>query len=185
MIRSYAITDPLYYGETPEALSSSIKRVLGQKRVDYLCFRDKITSHYESMAESFMLTCKALDFDKTLLHGDVELSHQLGAYGVHVSSKQFESIAKAKAYGLFCVASTHSEDEISLAIKLGADAVTYSPIFSTPNKGSPKGLEDLNEKVAKIKTKIIALGGIISDEQIADIESTGAYAFASIRYFVK
>ena len=79
----------------------------------------------------------------------------------------------------------HNEEEIYKALKFGADAVTYSPIFYTPDKGNPKGLEDLNEKVAKINIKIIALGGIISDEDIAKIKSTDAYAFASIRYFIK
>jgi thiamine-phosphate pyrophosphorylase len=182
---AYAITDPQYYGQTPEALEQSLYAFHHKKKVDYLCFRDKITADYEAMAKTFMLTCKELKIESTLLHGDVTLSHKLGAFGVHLTSQQYDCIAQAKAYGLFCVASTHSEVEIYQAIEQGADAITYSPIFATPNKGKPKGLEDLKEKVAKIKTKIIALGGIVSDEDVAKIQTTGAYAFASIRYFVK
>jgi len=184
-MRTYAITDPRYYGQSPEALEAALHTFYQSKQPDFLCFRDKISADYEAMAVRFLLTCKALDIRSALLHGDVYLSHKLGAFGVHLTSTQYVYIAQAKAYGLFCVASTHSEEEIRQAVALGADAVTYSPIFATPNKGKPKGLDDLKEKVAKIKTKIIALGGIISDKDVAQIQTTGAYAFASIRYFVK
>jgi thiamine-phosphate pyrophosphorylase len=182
---SYAITDPKYYGDTPKSLKESIKALLSTKDIDYLCFRDKTTKNYEDMAKAFILTCKAHNFSKILLHGDVELSYKLNVFGVHLSSSQLHLILKAKEYGLFCVVSTHNEEEIYKALEFGADAVTYSPIFYTPDKGNPKGLEDLNEKVAKINIKIIALGGIVSDEDIAKIKTTDAYAFASIRYFIK
>ena len=84
----------------------------------------------------------------------------------------------------FTIISCHSEKEILEAQKRGADAVTYSPIFSTPDKGEPKGLEDLNERVAKISLPIIALGGITTDEQVKAVEKSGCYGFASIRYFI-
>jgi len=182
---SYAITDPKYYGDTPKDLELSIRRLIESNMSDFICFRDKTTLNYQQMAEKFTLTCKGMNYKKMLLHSDVELSYKLDVFGVHLTSDQFEYIKKAKEYGLFCVISTHSEDEIRLALKLGADAVTYSPVFATPDKGNPKGLEDLNEKVDRINIKIIALGGIISDEDIAKIRSTNAYAFASIRYFIK
>ena len=182
---SYAITDPRYYGNTQKKLKESIALLLATKNIDYLCFRDKESKDYENMAKTFILTCKEYNFSKTLLHANVELSYKLKAYGVHLTSSQLHLITKAKEYGLFCVVSTHNEEEIYKALGFGADAVTYSPIFTTPNKGIPKGLEDLNEKVAKINIKIIALGGIVSDEDIARIKSTNAFAFASIRYFIK
>ncbi len=182
---SYAITDPKYYGDTPEKLKESLSTLLKTKEIDYLCFRDKKTTNYEQMAKTFVLTCKSLNFSKILLHSDIELSHKFGVFGVHVTSSQLHLIPKAKRYGLFCIASTHNEDEIYKAIEFGVDGVTYSPIFYTPDKANSKGLEDLKEKVAKINTKIIALGGIVSDEDIAKIKSSNAYAFASIRYFIK
>jgi thiamine-phosphate pyrophosphorylase len=182
---SYAITDPKYYGGSSKEIESSVKKLIDKDIASFICFRDKTAKEYKTLAESFILTCKSSGFFKMLLHSDVELSHRLKAYGVHLTSSQFHLIKKAKEYGLFCVISTHSEDEIYKALKLGADAVTYSPIFFTPDKAKPKGLEDLNEKVAKINIKIIALGGIVSDEDVAKIKSTDAYAFASIRYFIK
>jgi thiamine-phosphate pyrophosphorylase len=62
--------------------------------------------------------------------------------------------------------------------------VTYSPIFTTPNKGSPKGCKDLKKIVQSINIPVIALGGIISNQQINQIKSTKVNGFASIRYFI-
>lgn len=62
--------------------------------------------------------------------------------------------------------------------------VTYSPIFTTPNKGTPKGCEELEKIVQSVDIPVIALGGIISEQQIDQIKSTKASGFASIRYFI-
>ena len=86
--------------------------------------------------------------------------------------------------GLYVIISTHTHDEVEKAQKMGADAVTYSPIYESPDKGNPKGLEDLKLIVDKIRIPIFALGGIISQEQIYAVEASGAYGFASIRYFM-
>ncbi len=185
MIRAYAITDPKYYGSDADTLSASVSKLLERRQCDYLCFRDKQSADYETVARSFMLTCKAHGFRKMLLHDQISLAHELGAFGVHLSGARFHDIQKAKTLGLYCVASTHSEDMIKEAIDKGVDAVTYSPIFTTPNKGTPKGLDDLKEKTAKMQTHIIALGGIITPLHVKQVEVAGAYAFASIRFFLE
>lgn len=83
------------------------------------------------------------------------------------------------------IISCHTFEDIEKAINNQADAVTYSPIFETPNKGAPKGIEALKEVVDKYPNiNIIALGGIINDKQIEEISKTKAYGIASIRYFV-
>jgi len=61
--------------------------------------------------------------------------------------------------------------------------ISFSPIFKTPNKGEPKGLESLNEVVSSVFIPVIALGGILSEEQIVLCQGSGAKGFASIRYF--
>lgn len=119
-----------------------------------------------------------------LLHADYRLAHALGADGVHLTSMQFDEIADAKKLGLYVIISTHTHDEALLAESLGADAITYSPVFASPNKGKPKGLEDLKEIVDKIRIPIFALGGILTEGQISAVEKCGAYGFASIRYFI-
>ena len=178
MIKSYLITDPSFFGSTPEQLKLKLLASLKKYRPDYVCLRDKSSSSYKTLAEAFLSLSGS---HKSVLHGDVDLAITLGADGVHLSSLQFNEIARAKEAGLYVIASTHSYEEALLALE--ADAITYSPIFHSPNKGIPKGLADLKEIKGKIKTNIFALGGITSKEQIKQVEDCDIYGFASIRYF--
>ena len=183
-IASYLITDRRYYTDTSAAFRSILHERFVRHFPDFALYRDKNNPDYAVQAEHFLEVCAQFEGIKGLLHGDMELAYKLHAFGVHLTSRQHDKIEKAKALGLYVIASTHSEDEVRKAVELGADAVTYSPIFSTPGKGEPKGLEDLNELVGKITLNIFALGGITTPEQIKQIEKTGAYGFASIRYFL-
>ncbi|MBN2894888.1 MAG: thiamine phosphate synthase [Campylobacterales bacterium] len=184
MIRAYAITDPAYYGSTPELLCEVATRLIVSGSCDFLCYRDKRQPRYEAFAQALALTCKELGFARLLLHNEAALARSVGAFGVHLSSERSDRIEEAKGLGLFTVYSAHSEGDLKRAFDLGADACTYSPIFPTPHKGAPKGLEDLKEKTAKMGPKIIALGGITTPLHVRQVEEAGAFAFASIRYFV-
>lgn len=183
-MKHYLITDPSFYGTTPDALESALDVVYSYTLPDFTLFRDKQTSDYADLARTFIILSRAYKIPHVLLHGDYLLADELKADGVHLTSTQFGSIAEAKALGLYVIISTHTHEEALRAQDLGADAITYSPIFFSPNKGEPKGLEDLKEIVAKIRVPIFALGGITTEEQIKAVEECGAYGFASIRYFI-
>lgn len=81
--------------------------------------------------------------------------------------------------------SAHSLQEIQEADKQGANGITISPIFETPNKGTPLGIEFLNSiEPENFKAKLFALGGIITQAQLQEIATTKIQNFASIRYFL-
>ena len=183
-IRSYLITDPVYYGTTPRKLCETLFGALEKHRPDFACFRDKKSPDYAVMAAAFVETVRQQGGAMAMLHGDSVLAARLGADGVHLPSDRYGAIAEAKELGLYAVASCHSLEELEKAAFLGADAATYSPVFASPGKGIPKGLEDLKELVGKIDLNIFALGGITTPEQIEQVAATGAYGFASIRYFL-
>jgi thiamine-phosphate pyrophosphorylase len=183
-VKSYLITDPSFYGTTSDVLESSLNTVLSHNILDFALFRDKQTHDYPTLAQIFVKVCRKLGVRYVLLHGDYTLANALKADGVHLTSTQFDAIPLAKDLGLFVIISTHTHEEALNAQELGADAITYSPIFASPNKGDPKGLEDLKEIVAKIDIPIFALGGITTQEQINAVQEAGAYGFASIRYFI-
>ena len=174
---AYAITDPKVLWE------DSTSYIENLKNADWVLYRDKESSEYAKRAKEF-LALFGNEAPKLLLHQDYRLAKDLGLWGVHLTSKQFSDIGFVKELGLFTVISTHSFEEIALAQKRGADAVTFSPIFATPGKGEPKGVEQLKEAVAAFDIDIIALGGIIKEDEIALINETDAAGFASIRYFV-
>ena len=176
---AYAITDPSTLNF--HTLERDIERF--SKKADMIVYRDKFTKIYKSNAKEFIEETKKYNFSKVLLHTYYELAHELGANGVHLNSTQFSEIEKAKSLGLFVIISTHTKQEALKAQNLGADMVTYSPIFATPNKGEPKGVEELQKLTSLLDIPVIALGGIVGQEQIDLCEKSGAKGVASIRYF--
>ena len=177
---AYAITDPTTLDFN--TLQSDLTRF--SLKANIIIYRDKLSRNYPSQAKQFLIEVKNHSFEKVLLHTDYILAYKLRADGVHLKSTQFEEIAKSKALGLFVVVSTHTLDEALTAQSLGADMITFSPIFSTPNKGRPKGIEALKEVVFFLCIPVIALGGIVTKEHITQCKKSGAEGFASIRYFL-
>jgi len=90
---------------------------------------------------------------------------------------------KARDKGLYVVVSTHDATEALEAQKAGAHAITFSPIFDSPNKGKALGLEKLKEIIAILDIDVFALGGIVTQKQVRLCQEAGAAGFASIRYF--
>lgn len=181
----YAITNPKYYSSDTKTLLQTLQKVLSQKRVDMISLRDKETDRYEELAKSFLSIKSKFPSTKFLLHTDYKIASDLGAFGVHLPSSSLDKISNAKSKGLWVIASTHSLEKALLAQNEGADAITYSPIFETPGKGEPKGLEKLKVIKGKITIKLFALGGIVTQSHIDAVKDAGADGFASIRFFVK
>ena len=181
----YLISDPKYYTNEEKRFEEILINVLNKQQIDIACFRDKESANFEDLAKIFIKICKEKNIKKILLNGDFSLAYELNATGVHLTSTQFDDISKAKELGLYVIISCHTFEDIEKAIINQADAITYSPIFETPNKGTPKEIEGLEEVINKYPNiNIIALGGIIDETQIEQISKTKAYGIASIRYFV-
>jgi thiamine-phosphate pyrophosphorylase len=173
----YAITDPstLHFN----TLQEELKRF--SRIASMIVYRDKQNPYYANHAKAFIEHAKG--FDKVLLHADYLLAKQLGADGVHLMSTQYDDIIPSKSLGLFVIISTHTLDEMKRAEALGADMLTLSPIFDTPNKGEALGVSVLKEAIEAVDIPVIALGGIVSENEIEQCRSAGASGFASIRYF--
>ena len=176
---AYAITDPSTLNF--KTVISDLTRFA--TRADMIVYRDKESDAYAFYAEKFIAEARKLPFSKILLHSNIQRAHELHADGIHLKSTQLHEIQKAKSLGLFVVISTHTVAEAQKAEALGADMVTYSPIFVSPNKGEPKGVKELKKLVSMLSIPVIALGGIITQEHIKLCEANGAFGFASIRYF--
>jgi len=183
-MKSYLITDPKYYGESKEKFENYLKTIYIHHRVDYACFRDKQNKNLEEFAEIFLKISQKFKIEKTLINSHISLAKRRGFFGVHLNSKQFDEIYCAKGENLFVVISTHSKEEALYAQMRGADAISFSPIFETPNKGESKGVQELTNLTSSLGIKIFALGGIIDETEVKKCKSSGAYGFASIRYFL-
>jgi len=178
---AYAITDPSTLDFN--TLQHDLKRFF--KKASMIVYRDKLRdkSDVNMKAVDFVEAAKGFAFEKVIIHGNYSLAKNTGADGVHLTSLQLDDIPVAKAKDLFVVVSTHTLEELKKAELLGADMATFSPIFETPDKGLPVGLEVLKNMISQVNIPVLALGGIITEEQIAACESSGASGFSSIRYF--
>jgi thiamine-phosphate pyrophosphorylase len=184
MIKRYLITDPAFYTSNARLCAQKIIDVSEVQPVDFICLRDKTHADYDALAKAVIGYLPQSLHVKMLLHTHYTLAHDLGLYGVHLPSNAYDLIAKAKALNLFVVVSTHTLEEALMAQKEGADAITFSPIFHSPNKGEPVGLEKLKEINDRIAIKCFALGGIVTAEHVKACEALNLYGFASIRFFL-
>jgi len=168
------------------AISSKadVSELIDKYHPDFLLYRDKKNVNYHDEALQFVTLCSKVKNLKYFLHQDVDLAKKLGATGVHLNSLQSEEIEYAKSLNLEVIISTHFLEEVQEAQERGADYVTYSPIFVSPHKGKPKGIDDLNSLLQKTDIRVFALGGIVTQEEVNLIKQSAAYGFASIRYFV-
>ncbi|HFD13924.1 MAG TPA: thiamine phosphate synthase [Epsilonproteobacteria bacterium] len=176
---AYAITDP----STLDFNTLEKDLVNFCSKASMIVYRDKNTLEYASNAKKFLKYTHS--FEQVLLHGDYILAKKLGADGVHLKSTQFTDIQKAKDLELFVVISTHTLEEAKKAERLGADMLTYSPVFPTPNKSEAVGLSALKNVVESVAIPVLALGGMVTQVQIDACVAIGAEGFASIRYFKK
>jgi len=182
-MKKYLITSREFYTDTPAVFRNILYEQFRLHSPDFALYRDKSNPNYDIQAAHFIEVCNQFENIKSFIHQDVDLAFNLKADGVHLTSNQFDKIEYAKQKNLEIIVSTHSLDEVLKAQKLGANFVTYSPIFTTPNKGVAKGVENLIDTIAKTDIKIFALGGIISNKELAQLENSNVYGFASIRYF--
>ncbi len=180
MVR-YAITN-LFTNKSSTSIDKLLY-LLSKKDANMLLYRDKDTKSYCKYAKEFLSISQKYNFKRVLLHSNLECAIKLKATSIHLRSDQFNLIKDAKEEELFTVVSTHSIKEIQKVTTLGADMVTLSPIFTSPNKGKPLGIEYLKEAVKISNIPIIALGGIVTNRHIEAIKASNAYGFASIRYF--
>ena len=182
-MKKYLITSPNFYTDIPQVFEKKLEEQIQKHQPNFVLLRDKQTTAYIVLANSFMKVMKNHPKIKAFLHDDINLAVELNASGVHLPSYSFDKITKAKSKNLEVIVSTHTMDEVLKAEKFHANYVTYSPIFFSPNKGKPKGIENLLEILKVTNINIFALGGIVNKEEVSLIQKTKVYGFASIRYF--
>src|SRR5450759_3996952 len=122
----------------------SLLRCIQAASADYIQIREKDLS-----AKALLdLTRRAVAITKIpiLVNGRADIALAAGAQGVHlpggsIAPRELRRLAGFGA-GLIAV-SCHTLDEVRAAEAEGADFAVFGPIFTTPGKGSPVGLDAL------------------------------------------
>ncbi|TLD89237.1 thiamine phosphate synthase [Helicobacter sp. MIT 05-5294] len=183
-IKAYLITEPTLYPTTSLKFYDFYLKIIESHPIHFAAYRDKACHFNPALIEVFLKLNQKHKIP-SLLNSNLDLAIQFGFDGVHCNSSQMWQIPLAKTKLPFVFFSAHNLQEMREADKQGANGITISPIFQTPNKGIPLGIDFLKTLNPKdFLAEIFALGGIISQQQLQQLAQTKIQNFASIRYFL-
>ena len=159
-----------------EALKGGVRAV--QLREKDLSSRDL----YELAFAMRKLTAR---YDAGLFINDrVDIALAVDADGVHLGGSSLpihrarKVLGKKRLIGVSC----HNQVNAMAAQDLGADFITYGPVFHTLSKaayGPPVGIDSLKEVTPRLSIPVFALGGITS-RNTRQVISAGAHGIALI-----
>lgn len=119
-----------------------------------------------------------------LVNDRADIALAAGANGVHLTEKSLPADAVRKSIpGIELIGvSTHSFDGVKKAVSMGADFAVFGPVFESPGKDMPTGIENFKEICEAVKPfPILALGGIAA-ANCEEVLKAGAKGFAAIRF---
>lgn len=111
---------------------------------------------------------------KILINSRADVALATGADGVHLPADAPQQTLN----GLMVARSCHTLDEIK---RTNASFVTFGPVFESPGKAPPLGLDALRA-ACQLGKPVYALGGVTWDNA-AQCMSAGAEGIAGIRLF--
>ncbi len=120
-----------------------------------------------------------------IVNDRLDIARALGLHHVHLRN---DSVSVSDARAMFAreqawlSVTCHHQKDFSDPRRAGADAWLVSPVYESPNKGTPLGLAGLQHLLATAPTgtTLLALGGVTS-ENVAELAHAGARGVAMIR----
>ena len=192
---NFAHDSPLIYLITPGAATSenfsqkgpeilaSIERAVAE-RVDLVQIREKhLTARKLFDLSKAAAGITASTGTKLLINDRADVALAAGADGVHLTEGSLATAVVRRAFpSQFVIGvSAHSLSEAAAVAEQGADLAVFGPVFGTPGKGVPMGLDALAEISRRLRPfPILALGGVDTDNYSSVLEA-GASGFAAIR----
>lgn len=144
--------------------------------MDYIQIREKDLSARELFEfVSAVMKRRGAQRSKILVNSRADIAVAAGADGVHLPS--YAPIATLP--GLLVARSCHTEEDVRAA---KADFVVFGPVFDSPGKGEPVGLDALR-RVCRDPKPVFALGGVTRENEYLCREA-GAAGIAAIRLFM-
>ncbi|MGH9629272.1 MAG: thiamine phosphate synthase [Bryobacteraceae bacterium] len=182
-MRRYYITDSRAAGGT-DAVLTHIQSAIASG-VDYIQIREKDLSA-RAFADLVRVAVRLAGSGpaKILVNERTDVALAAGAHGVHLPSESLSPtlIRPLLPDGSVIAVSCHTLSDVERAEAEGADFVVLGPVFETPGKGRPLGLEAFGQIAKSAGVPVFALGGITVENAGACIRA-GAAGVAAIRMF--
>lgn len=177
--RLYLITDRAHTQGRPLIAALEATAAAGVRAVQ---LREKDLTPRERFALAIEAR-EALPGVQVLINDRTDIACAAGLAGVHLTTTSVSPQAARCCLpdGLIGV-STHTLVEARFAEAMGADFITFGPVFFTPSKaayGEPRGLEALREVCAAVSIPVFALGGV-TPERVPTCLDAGAHGVAAI-----
>ena len=189
---------PILYYITDSSQLAQPKEVLGRIRAAYAAGVDWIQIREKKMPARDLcrLVEQALALPekgrgRLLINERLDVALACGADGVHLPADSLPVAVVRNAVPVvgpaewLVGASCHSPAQVEAAAREGASFAVLGPIFETPGKGPPLGLEPLRQAcraVAEREFPVLALGGVNLENAGTCLEA-GAAGLAAIRLF--
>ena len=137
----------------------------------------------------FDLTTAIVDLTRSsgtrvLVNDRLDIAIAAGADGVHLTASSVPvDFVRRKVPDDFLIAvSSHSQVELDAARSRGADLAVFGPVFESPGKAKPIGLDGFTTAInANPEFPVLGLGGI-DQTNFRQVLDAGAAGFAAIRF---
>jgi len=155
---------------------------LGVKTVQ-LRLKDAESSEINRQIKASLKLCNAHDC-QLIVNDYWREAITLGANYIHLGQEDLAGadVAAIKAAGLKLGISTHSHEELQVALKARPDYVALGPVYETKlkkMKWAPQGLERVTEWKSLISCPLVAIAGI-TVERAPDVLAAGADSLAVV-----
>lgn len=124
---------------------------------------------------------------KLLVNERLDVALACGADGVHLPADSLPAgaVRRATPRDFLVGVSCHTVEEVEAAGREGASFAVLGPIFVTPGKGPPLGVDLLRQACGRVVPSplpVLALGGLTLESAAACLDA-GAAGLAAIRLF--
>ena len=178
---------PLYAILDVAAVDSeaSIPEALAESGVGLIQLRDKQASARAIFAASKSLVARLSPKGARIMVNDrPDIAAMVGASGAHVGQDDLPVGAARTICGAdrWVGVSTHSLEQLQLAVRTSADYIAVGPIFATATKENPDpvvGLDLLREARRLTRKPLVAIGGI-TIKSAESVYRAGAYSVAIV-----
>ena len=176
----YAITNACENGVDAELVRLNKALADGVRLIQV---RDKAlqSNQRKQFAQAVMALAREHDNCCILVNDDATLARNIGAHGLHLSSRRLMETTERPAFARVA-ASYHKAEELAHAASLGLDLAVLGPVLPTASHPESHGLgwAEFGELIEKSPIPVFALGGM-SRDLLETARRAGAHGIAMMR----